>query len=62
MEDEELKEQIKNKAIKNKGLIPFIDKNYWCKTCGSHSGECHLPSQITALFVILTTGSLKMSI
>lgn len=33
-----LKEQA---AIHNAGLTPSIDKEYYCETCGSHSGKCH---------------------
>ena len=35
---ERRKEQV---PILNAGVEPCIDKNYWCETCGSTTGECH---------------------
>lgn len=41
-EEEKQLQAIKQKAKKeNKGLIPYIDNRYSCRTCGSNSGESH---------------------
>lgn len=41
MQTEELNEQIEKTKVENQGLEPYINKDYYCLTCGSHSGECH---------------------
>ncbi|MDR2935926.1 MAG: hypothetical protein LBU80_01085 [Rikenellaceae bacterium] len=33
--------QITSTKAKNSGLTPYINKEYYCETCGSRSGECH---------------------
>lgn len=33
--------RIQQTREQNKDVKPYIDKNYWCETCGSHSHETH---------------------
>jgi len=37
----ELKTLKKKVRIVNKGLVPYIDKEHTCKTCGSKDGKSH---------------------
>nr|WP_321357202.1 hypothetical protein [uncultured Draconibacterium sp.] len=40
----DIKEKIEQnkKELEADGISePYIDKNYFCETCGSISGECH---------------------
>lgn len=36
-----LESRKKEVAIVTAGIKPYVDKDYWCGTCGSRSGKCH---------------------
>lgn len=36
-----LKFRIEETEKINLGITPYIDDEYWCETCGSHSHKCH---------------------
>lgn len=33
--------QKKSAKLKNKGLVPYVNLDYWCLTCGNKSGKSH---------------------